>query len=241
MQSRQKQSIEAYRRVQAFLADNPVPPPGSYGAPKELLDEVVALLTSHSNDQVAGGGLSRAEAAKQNTLRKVLREQHLKPIAKIANAVLRGSPGIDKATKLPDAHISTTRLMAVANGFKVAARPYEQTFVKNGRPADFLARLDAAAEAVLQAQLDQARNVGNAAGAKEGMGDEIARGRDAVEMLDAIVTTTFAGNGQILGRWRSAKRVRGIRGGGGGATAPVAAVESGATPAATAESEVKAA
>ena len=214
MQVRQKQSFEALRRVQAFLADNPLPPPGSYGGPKELLDDVVARLTGHVNDQVTGGGLSKAEISNQGILRKVLREQHLRPIAKIASAMLRGAPGIDKATKVPRARTTVTQLLAYASSFRTAAAPYEAVFVKNGRPADFLARLDAAANDLLQAQLGQARNFGNAVGAKEGMQDEIARGRDAVEMLDAIVTTAFAGNGQILGRWRSARRVRGLRGGG---------------------------
>jgi hypothetical protein len=32
------------------------------------------------------------------------------------------------------------------------------------------------------------------------MSDKIARGRDAVEIFDAIVTTSFAGNGEVLAK-----------------------------------------
>jgi hypothetical protein len=44
MQVRQKQVIEAYQRVQDFVAGHPVPPPGSYGEPKAMLDEAVGRL-----------------------------------------------------------------------------------------------------------------------------------------------------------------------------------------------------
>src|SRR2546423_10642334 len=123
MQVRQQAVIEAYQRVQDFLAANPVPPPGSYGHPKELLDETVARLTEHSTDQVAGGRLSKADTQNQRTLRKVLREQHLRPIAKIAKAVLKGSPGIDKATKMPKQQVTTTRLLADARSFRYTPGP----------------------------------------------------------------------------------------------------------------------
>jgi len=226
MQKRQKQVIEAYQRVQAFVADHPLAPPGSYGEPKTLLDDAVARLTTHSNEQVAGGRLGKADTQAQKTLRKVLREQHLKPIARIASATLRGSPGIDKATRMPKFRLTTTQLIAEAGAFRTAASLYESVFVRNGRPADFLAKLDAATEALRQAQLGKARNLGKSIGAKGGMTDEIVRGRDAVDMLDAIVTTSFAGNGEVLAEWRSAKRIRATSGGGSSAaaTSPVAPI-----------------
>ena len=215
MEKEQKQRIEAYQRVQDFLAAHPLPPPGTYGEPAKLLDEVIARLTSHSTDQAVGSRFRLADKEREITLRGVLREQHIRPIAKIANAVLKGSPGIDKATRMPKPQITTTRLLADARAFRAAGSLYEAVFVKNGRPADFLARFDAVAEELRQSFLGKARNVGKAVGAKEGMNDEIVRGRDAIEVLDAIVTTTFAGNNDVLAKWRSARRVRATAGGGG--------------------------
>src|SRR6266513_1326319 len=148
----QKQRIEAYQRVQDFLAANPLPEPG-YGEPKTLLDDVVTRLIEHSTDQAAGARLSKAELQRQNTLAAVLREQHLRPIAKIAKATLKGSPGIDKATTMPAANITVMRLIAEAGAFREAAAPYADKFVRSGRPADFLTRLDAAIESLRQALL----------------------------------------------------------------------------------------
>jgi len=214
MQAEQKQSFEAYQRVQAFLADNPLPTPDSYGAPGELLRDVVARLTAHATDQSAGGRLRKAETKRQRILQGVLRARHLRPIARIASALLQDAPGIERATRMPPTHITTTRLLAEAGAFREAVLPYEEVFVqKGGRPADFLARLDAAAEDLRQAQLGQAQNLAMQVGASAGIKDEIVRGRQAVEMLDSIVTTSFADNGEVLAKWRSARRVRGVTGG----------------------------
>src|SRR5256885_536035 len=102
---------------------------------------------------------------------------------------------------MPAANITVMRLIAEAGAFREAAAPYAEKFVRSGRPADFLARLDAAIESLRQALLGKARNVGKRVGAKAGLKDEIARGRDAIEMLDAMVTTSFAGNGEVMAKW----------------------------------------
>jgi hypothetical protein len=216
MQSREKQAIESYERVQDFLAENPVPPPGAYGEPKAMLDEVLARLKEHGGDQLIGARFARAEKDNEETLSHVLRTQHLRPISLIARAQLAGSPGIDKVVRLPRPNLTTTALLTQAQAFRAAAVLYETVFVNSGRPADFIAQLDAAINAVRRAFRSKATNVGKKAGAKLGLKDEIARGRRAVEMLDAIVTTGFAGNGQVLARWRSARRIRAV---GGGVTA----------------------
>jgi hypothetical protein len=214
MLARQKQVVEAYERVQDFLAANPAPTGTTYGRPKAMLDETVARLTEHRTDQVAGGRLSKQERNREAALRTGLRELHLRPISKIAKASLPNSPGIDKALKMPAPQLSTTKLIDEAKAMRDAVRPYAETFVTNGRPEDFLARLDSAIEDLRRAMLGKARNFGTKVGAKAGLEQEIKRGRNALEMLDAIVSTVFASDGELLAKWRIAKRIRGIPGGG---------------------------
>lgn len=213
MLARQKQVVEAYERVQDFLAANPAPAGTSYGRPKELLDETVARLTEHRTDQVAGGRLSRAERNREGALRRSLRELHLRPISKIAKATLADAPGIDKALKMPAPQLSTTKLINEAKAMRDAVTQYSPTFVTNGRPEDFLARLDVAIEELRGAMLGKARNLGTKVGAKAGLEQEIKRARNAVEMLDAIVTTVFANDRERLAKWRIARRIRGLPGG----------------------------
>jgi hypothetical protein len=232
MQARQKQVIEAYQRVQDFLAAHPVPPPGSYGPPKQLLDEVVARLTDHSSDQVAGGRLSRADTQRQKKLRTALRELHLRPISKIARAALSDMPAIDRALRMPAPQLSTTALIAEAAAMRDAVSKYADVLIKNGRPEDFLAKLDAASEELRQSILGRARNVGKKVGAKAGLKQEIQRGRAAVEMLDAIVTTTFANDSNLLAKWRIARRVQSVPGSGVSATGGTAEENLAPAPAA---------
>lgn len=90
--------------------------------------------------------------------------------------------------------------------------PYAQLFVENGRPAGFLAQLDAAIEALRQAVLNRGRSVGKQVGARAGLGQELTRGRRCVRMLDAMVLDAFAGQADVIAKWKLAKRVQDLPG-----------------------------
>jgi len=230
MQARQKQLIESYQRVEAFLQANPAPAPASYGGPKEVLDDVVAQLSNHSSEQVLGGRLSQAERRRQESLCAKLREHHLRPIVAIAKAEMADLPGIEKALRLPAATLGVTKLVAEAEAIQKAAALYQPAFVKNGRPADFLEQLSAAIDAVSQSTLGRAKNVGRQVGAKAGIAQEARRGRDAVVMLDTIVQVVFEGNDPVLRAWEVAKRVKAMPGGSPAPQAPAAPVPAAVTP-----------
>jgi hypothetical protein len=214
MLATQKQAIESYQRVQDFLRDHPPPESPPYLAQKKALDEVVASLSDHSLNQVAGKRLRRAEGPRQRTLRRVLREQHLAPIAQIARATLADAPGIDKALRMPRSNLSALKLVAEASAMRSAAAQYEPQFVEAGCPEDFLAQLDAAAEAVRQSMLGKARNLGRQVGASAGIERDIKRGRRVIDVLDTIVKSAFREDQNVLAKWRNAKRVRATTGGG---------------------------
>lgn len=230
MLSQQKQSIEMLQRVQDFLRENPPPESAGYTVQKKTLDDIVAKLTDHSTDQVAGRRLSRAETQRQKGLRRKLREEHLSPIAQIARATLPDVQGIAKALRLPNENMSTLKYCAEAKGMRAAVTPYAATFVEGGRPENFLEQLDAAIEEVRQSVLGKARTLGQHVGAKAGMRKEIQRGRQAVELIDTIVRAGFRGKPDILAKWRSAKRLRLLPGAGAGAGATPDAVSAAATP-----------
>ena len=213
MQLIQKQALEAFQRIQKFLAEIPVPPPGTYGEAKATLDDVVARLTDHSTVQVLEKRSEKANMSSEATLRRELREKHLRPISVIARGELRGSPGIDRAMTLPPDSMPTVKLVLEAKAMGAAAAPYSDKFVKLGRPTDFLEQLNALADRLQGIFDSKARNIGRRVGAREGLKDEISRGHRAVAILDSIVTATFASDAALLGRWRIARRVRGASGG----------------------------
>jgi hypothetical protein len=177
---------------------------------KKAFDEIVASLTEHSLNQVAGKRLRHAEGPRQQLLRRALREQHLSPISQIARATLADAPGIDKALRMPPDNLSALKLVAEASAMRNAAVLYEAQFIEAGRPADFLTQLDAAAEAVRQSMLGKARNLGRQVGAGAGLERDIRRGRKVLDVLDTIVPATFLGDLNVLAKWRNAKRVRAL-------------------------------
>jgi hypothetical protein len=222
---KQKQQIDSYQRVQDFLRAHAPPESPGYLAQKKRFDDIVATLTDHSSGQVEGRRMRRAEVTRQRLLRKALREHHLAPIAQIARAELADAPGIDKALRMPPFNLNPLRLLAEAGAMRSAAAPYEAQFVEAGRPADFLAQLDAAMEAVRQSVLGKDRNLGLQVGSRAGLRKEIQRGRRSVDVLDTIVKAAFRDAPNVLAEWRSAKRIRGVPGGVNGRGEAAAAAE----------------
>ena len=216
MQAKEKEVIQSYRRVFAFLDEHPVPPPATYAEPREMLDQVLANLGDHSTAQDFGRRVSKAEKRRQYRLAARLRRHHLYPISTIATAELRGIPGITEALRMPASHLGVEKLLAAAKAMREAADRYRPVFVKNGRAPDFLEQL-AEATRELEATIGgHAKVVGTQVGARAGIAQEIRRGRLAVKMLDAIVRSAFEGNDVVLARWRTARRVKQLPSNGGG-------------------------
>lgn len=210
MQGKQKQVLEALLRVQEFIRASPLPPPQEYGAPRVILDQVVATLTGQATTQITGNRLGRAEMQREAALRRALVELHLRPISLIAKASLRKAPGIGKALTMPRPQLPTSQLINEALAIRDVAVTYENRFVESGRPADFLEKLNEAIAALSSAMLGKAQNYGRRVGAGQGLVDTVREGRDALKLLDAVVTTVFAGNPDVLGRWRIARRIRAL-------------------------------
>jgi len=213
MLSRHKQLLGSFERVQDFLKLFPLPtPPAKYAARKAELDATVTRLHALLGDQSQGQRDSRDDTKRQRAIRKLLRENHLAPISRMAKAVLPNDKTIQKGFAMPDVQLPTQKLIAMTEGIRTKAAEYEQVFVENGRPADFLARMDAVVESLRETLLGRARNVGRHVGAKAGLGQALAEGRRNVQLLDAMVLDGFAGNAELIAKWRLAKRVQDVGG-----------------------------
>ena len=213
MQGREKQVIEAYQRVQAFLRANPAPAPTTYGDSDKILDDVIATLSEHASTQRVGLRLSQGEQRRQQSLMRKLREQHLRPIVAVAKSAIGEMPGIERALKMPNASYGVVKLLADATAIAEAVAKYEPVFVKRGRPTDFLAQLKGRIDELQATTTGRATLVGRRVGARAGIAEEIRRGRKAVEVLDSIVRAAFAESDVVLARWQVAKRLQSLPGG----------------------------
>lgn len=215
MYAKQKQVIESFVRVQAFLAAHPAPAPATYAGPAEVLDDAVRQLRTYAGDQVYGRQLSAAEVRRQHQVMKRLVDRHMRPIVTIARAQHGSDPDVrlPEALKLPRSGIGVMKLLAAAEAMIKAAREFEPTFVAAGRPADFLAQFEAAIAGVNDVLSTRGTLLGTQIGAKKGLYVMLRRGRRAVDRLDAVVRVAFESDPVALEKWRVAKRVQAVRGG----------------------------
>lgn len=213
MQTRQGSMLQSLRNVEAFLEQHAdvLANVIQTGARQKLADAITALAT-HVTDQTGNTLASRGATKTQYALRQVLVHDHMAAIARIASAELPPTPAI-APLRMPARSIGAEKLAAAAYGMAQAAEPHAAVFTAAGLPADFIARLTGAADAMLKAIGDRARNGSNRRAATKGLQARLSDGRKIVRVLDVFVRTALKNEPALLAGWLTAKRVRVIAGG----------------------------
>ena len=198
MQRSQIHVGQSLRQVQQFLTVHAdVVPAAVSSAAKRTLDAAVAELDRATTEH---GGLSRAvrgEVQRRVELERTLLRKYVSPLVKFARASLRGAP--EFASLTPSAgDLERERLVRTAQALAQAA----------AFPADFLEQLRSQAAAVQQALDSGVSGRVRRTGVTREISSVLAKGRQAVASLDALVAHTIVGNEALEAEWRSAKRVR---------------------------------
>jgi hypothetical protein len=216
MNRNQKQVMDSFVRVRAFLDAHPTTGALTYTSARQMLDDVVQRLREHAGAQVSGRELSRAEVRRQRDQIALIYDRHMRPIVTIARSQIapESDVGLPAALRMPRTPLGATKALAACDGMLEAARQFEAVFVTHGLPADFLAEFQGARDALERAMGNRATQVGTHVAARAGLTVELRRGRRAVDRLDAIVRASFRGEWMTLTAWRAAKRVHLIPGGG---------------------------
>jgi hypothetical protein len=208
MQSRQGNMLQSLRAVEDFLTahadtlDEVV----NSGTRKKLVKTIAELETTVA-DQAGSSVVAQGGTKRYRALRQALIRDHMAPIARMARADLPPMPEVD-ALRMPRPNWSAERLAAAAHGMAEAATPYSAEFVKAGLRADFIERLTAAADAMVQALSDRAQNRGRLSGATKGLATTLASARRLVDVVDALVKSAVSDDPALLAHWKGVKRVR---------------------------------
>jgi hypothetical protein len=205
--SRQSSILATLRAIQGFLDDNKdVVAPVNDSGTRKSLDTLVQQLTTQAVDQDAGRVRSRGETSLQASLRKTLREVHMKQIATIARARLRDVPEMSSFV-LPRPSTSSLRLVAMAGGMADAATKHAAVFIERGLAQDFIAQLTTAADALNQSLDVRAKNRGRAGGATTALSALATEAGGVIRELDVLVAPKLVRDDRLLGEWRTAKRI----------------------------------
>ncbi|MDB4892336.1 MAG: hypothetical protein JWL61_4191 [Gemmatimonadetes bacterium] len=208
MQTNQGNMLQSLRTVQAFLEENAAELTDvvNTGA-RQRLDDAIAELSVHVSDQTGSALASQGATLKQYTLRRALLRDHMAPISRIARSDLPQTPEIEPF-KMPRGRPTTEKLCAAAFGMAKAATPFAGVFIAAGLPTDFVARLEAAASALVDSVSDRAQSRGKRSGATKGLKSQLAGGRKIVHILDAFVKSALKDDPALLANWYAVKRVR---------------------------------
>jgi hypothetical protein len=207
MQSRQGNMLQSLRAVEDFLAANAATLDGivNTGTRKKLA-QTIAALESTVAEQAGSSVIAKGGTNRYLALRTALIRDHMAPIARIARAELPPTPEMS-ALRMPRQDWKMERLAAAAHGMARAAEPYTPEFVSAGLRPDFIARLTAAADAMVRSVSDRTQTRGRLTGATKGLATTLASGRRLVDAIDALVTSALADDRAMLANWKRVKRV----------------------------------
>ena len=214
--------LDSGRRVQRFLDANGGALAAANGsAARKKLDQAVAALESNANELEAKTQQGVGETAKQRTLRLALLTL-MRSINRVGRLFLADVPDFSPL-RMPGQKVKLHVLLEKAYAMQQAAVPQAQVFIDGGLPADFLARLQAAIDAIAASTGDRT-DVGSArVVATGGTLEQAVNVRKATRALDSLVQLALPVNDPLLGAWRSAKRLDALRSATKPASVPVSA------------------
>ena len=172
---------------------------------RRQLDTAVADVHTHALAQDTAVLSAAALSARRSHLTAELKDAFLVPIANFARTSLRGTPEFAALTRSSNRKQGSA-LVAAARAVATTATPMAGAFTTAKFPADFLQQLESATDeldATLKAQ-GAAKSARLAA--TQGIASALASGREAVRMLDPVVSRMLRSS-ELLAAWRSVKRV----------------------------------
>jgi hypothetical protein len=208
MNAEQRNTYRCFRRVQEFLANQPITDsPAAYGKQLTELDSVVSQLSKETLDQEAGYRLTTAESARQRGLRHALWDRHMLPVSRVAREVF-DLTGMDRALRLPKRTAAHESLVVSAGAMAEAAESRLPVFIEHGLSQDFATQFRAAAAALdksLGARDSTRRRRVTATAAVK---DQLKRGQRAVRLLDAILKPKLSSNPDLLAAWNNVRKLK---------------------------------
>jgi hypothetical protein len=108
---------------------------------------------------------------------------------------------------MPRGHPSIQRLASAARGMAQAAAPHADVFIGAGFSTDFIAQLNAAADALLHSVNARSQHRSRRTSATTGLKAGLAAGRRSIHILDTLVKSVLKGEPALLAGWNAVKRV----------------------------------
>jgi hypothetical protein len=197
--------------VDGFLTGNPavVGDPTTPG----LAEHHAKLRTVINEVGVAAAGQTAHFLAAQGAtaevihLRDVLFGENMKAVVTVAQLAIPDVAKMTVALQMPKSDIGAEQLLVAADAMLVTGEQYEDTLVKQGLPADGLARLRSVTRELRGAIDARGQSIGNRRGATKKLDLLLGQAQKHVNTIDALLPRVLSGNRALLAEWKQVKRV----------------------------------
>ena len=174
------------------------------------LQDARAILDVHFAAQDEGVRSAMSATDTKRTLRTHLEKEVMSTISRVATAEQPNVPELRPFKSVRGA-FSYRRLISAAEGMAVAVLPYKDTFIAAGLAPDFITQLQGATDALKASLTTPSTRRRKAIGATAGVKKAIISGRQAIHVLDALISIALKHDPVRLAQWKSAKRVKKAR------------------------------
>lgn len=206
MQTTQGSVLDTLRAIQQFLDDNAAKLGNVVqSGTRRQLNQVVAQLAAFAATQ--SGKKTAGDVAHAKALRVALVDDHMTVIARIAAVDLPQTPQLQNL-RMPKGKLTLAKLVAYAHAMANTATPHSDIFVAAGMSPDFLAQLNAAADAVETFDSQRKQLRAGSTAATGGIKTSLSAASRIVSVIDGMVKTALKGDTTLLTFWSSVKKAR---------------------------------
>ena len=199
--------LMALRRTEAFLeAHHDLLSAVNGSGTREVFDEHIARIRVYQVEKQKASIATQRLTEQLREQRRALLIDHMRPIARVAAMHLPHSAHIGVMT-VTKKGLRVEALRAAALCMAKGAAAHRRVFIAAGRPADFVARLIAAANGISDASDARQRARDELRSATVSLWDQVRRARKAAWVLDAFVREKVK-SPELLGAWDAARALR---------------------------------
>ena len=206
MNRRTRVRLDTINRVYVFSQAHQATIAGYVEALKQMGD----LLTRANTLAVqveSGERVAEASAARKEDTRRIIQDEHLAHLVRIARVSLPNDPELRRRFRLPKRGANQQKFVATVGAILEGAEQYRDLFIKEGMAETFVADLQAQLTAYLatdeQKSLSALRKVGAGADLKA----VTAQLMKLVRRLDGINRKRWQNDSELLAAWNSAMDV----------------------------------
>lgn len=235
MNSKQKRTLQAFRRIQGWIVAHPelaaatqatrptlvTSESTTAAAPAAALGGVSAdgvgklvgsfhtaldRITQNAADEDMHDRAARGSAAEIGRARTELFDQHLRHVAVMAETAIPDVVRMTVALRRPRAR-DAEGMLAAADAMAQAVAPHRQMLVQRGLPFDFVEQLTKAAGDFRKAIDSRGASVAARHRAGQVLEESVQQGKRLVAALSVIVERRYREDRSLIAEWRQLKHV----------------------------------